>query len=333
MQNLIQEYAESLAALMGNDFQSEVCARLQSAILGFQTVPAKPHGDAGLDAFSHDGQRGYCCYGPEHNAFKNDHQRGKNIVEKFKADLRRVCELDFKKGKLVCRESPEMATILPNGRKLKHVDLLVNWFESHRVLNPILSSFAEYRAASTCRYVEATATAVVVGPKELANRFAVDAETIMRARQRIFFQRVQQAAQAVNITDPKDFDFKMALLREIRPDQLAAIQSLTEQFRTNWRMALAFERELDQTLPNLHRTLEDARMRILTQVSQLMVQSIEPWRELTLASEIAQKILERDFGNQYGSLLTDVSSGEIARLIGECPVSWEKPQTTNEQGH
>ena len=53
--SLVQEYFESLAALSGNDFQAEVCARLQSVILSFQTVPAKPHGDAGLDAFSHEG--------------------------------------------------------------------------------------------------------------------------------------------------------------------------------------------------------------------------------------------------------------------------------------
>lgn len=58
---VVQEYAETLAALTGNDFQAEVCARLQSMILSVQTVPAKPSGDAGLDAFSHRGKHGYCC--------------------------------------------------------------------------------------------------------------------------------------------------------------------------------------------------------------------------------------------------------------------------------
>src|ERR1700722_13479860 len=51
-QSLIDEYAASLENLTGNDFQAEVCARLHTFIIGFQTVPAKPHGDAGLDAFS-----------------------------------------------------------------------------------------------------------------------------------------------------------------------------------------------------------------------------------------------------------------------------------------
>jgi hypothetical protein len=127
---LIQEYAESLAALTRDDFQLEVCARLQSAILGFQTVPAKPHGDAGLDAFSHDGERGYCCYGPDRDEFKNNAQREKAIVQKFRSDLRRLCEVDFEKKTLTCIDSPEMKTILPDGRRLRHIDLLVNWLKA-----------------------------------------------------------------------------------------------------------------------------------------------------------------------------------------------------------
>jgi hypothetical protein len=327
--SLIQEYAESLAALSGDDFEQEVCARLQSAILGFQTVPAKPQGDAGLDGFSHDGERGYCCYGPEHDGFKTNKQRENALVDKFKSDLRRLCELEFEKKKLICIESAEMATILPDGRKIKHISLLVNWFESHRVLNPLFTAFADYKKVSACRYVDANASVAVLGPKELANLYAVDESTIIRARQRVFARRVQQTAQTVAIENPKDFDAKMAILREIRPDQLTAIASLAEQFRVDWRMSLAFERELDETVPTLHRTLEENRRRILTRVSQLMVGSQEPWKELTRASAIAQEVLDRDFGKLYGSIVQDVSSGEIARLIGECPVGWEKPNTAH----
>ena|ERR1035437_3645293 len=104
---LVQEYAESLAALTGDEFQREVCARLQTAILGFQSIPSRPQGDAGLDGFSHNGERGYCCYGPEHDAFKTNKQRENAIVDKFKSDLRRLCELDFEKKNLVCINSAE----------------------------------------------------------------------------------------------------------------------------------------------------------------------------------------------------------------------------------
>lgn len=327
--SLTQEYIESLAALTGNDFQAEVCARLRSVILGFQPVPAKPQGDAGLDGFSHDGERGYCCYGPERSEFKTNKTREKGVVEKFKSDLRRLFELEFNNGKLVCSENPEMATILPKGKKLQHIELIVNWFESHRVLSPILTAVAEYKALSKCRYVDPGASVIVTGPKELANSYAVDESTIVRARQRDFMERVQKTALAVTIDNPVDFDFKMKVLLEIRPDQHEAIKGLTEQFRADWCMALAFERELDETLPQLHRTLEDDRGRILARVSQLMLASKSPWTELSHASDIAEEILNQDFGKLYGSGIKDVSSGEIARLIGECPISWENPSVAH----
>jgi hypothetical protein len=39
-------------------------------------------------------------------------QRENAVVDKFKGNLQRVCELDFEKKKLVCIENPKMATIL-----------------------------------------------------------------------------------------------------------------------------------------------------------------------------------------------------------------------------
>ena len=61
--SLITEYGRTLAELSGDDFEDEVSARLESVIVDFQSVPASPHGDAGLDAFSHAGEMGYCCDG------------------------------------------------------------------------------------------------------------------------------------------------------------------------------------------------------------------------------------------------------------------------------
>jgi hypothetical protein len=131
----VDAYATTLASLTGNAFQAEVCARLQSVVLGFQTIPSKPHGDAGLDGFSHAGTQGYCCYGPELKTYRQTRSLEKAVVDKFKSDLRRLLELEFKKTVLTCCENPEMATILPVGKKLIHVDLVVNWF-SHRRFEP-----------------------------------------------------------------------------------------------------------------------------------------------------------------------------------------------------
>ena len=327
--SLIDEYALSLASLEGDAFQAEVCAHLQRVLLGFQTVPAKPHGDAGLDGFSHEGGRGYCCYGPEHDPAKSTKDRVAAIVEKFSGDLRRLLELDFDDRKLVHRDSNEMAAILPDGQKIGHIELIVNWFESHRVLNPIGTTVRKYKKASQCRWVEPDATVIIVGPKDLANRYAIDEITIVRARQRVFIKKVQQAAQLLTIDNPKDFDLKMEILREIKPDQLQAIDALAETLREHWRMALAFERELNETLPVLHRGLEEARQRILGRVSQLMIASANPWAELPRATEVAAELLASDFDKLYGPLVHDVSSGEIARLIGECPIGWSRPRIGN----
>jgi hypothetical protein len=325
IQSLIEEYAHSLAALSGNDFQAEVCARLQTFIIGFQNVPAKPQGDAGLDAFSDHGERGYCCYGLERDEFKSNKKREEAIIEKFKGDLRRLYEVEFKKKVLQVCEIPEMATILPDGRRIKQIELVVNWFESHRVLNPILSAAAEYENASKCRYVAENATVIVVGPKDLANRYAVDEVTIARARQRIFIQKVQLKAENVTLGSTEKFDLKMVTLKEINPGQGEQIDRLWRELQAAWRMALAFEQELDETLPNLHRDLEANRGRILKRVLMLMAGSTKPWAELGQATQIARDILQKDFEKLYGMLIEDVSSGEIARLIGECPVGWEKP--------
>ena len=91
-------------------------------------------------------------------------------------------------------------------------------------------------------------------------------------------------------------------------------------------MALAFEQKLDGSLPTLHKALEDHRRRILQKVAQLMIASDKPWAELGRAGEIATGVLAPDFETAFGTtLLGAISSGEVARLIGECPIGWEAP--------
>lgn len=325
MMSNVDAYATTLASLTGNAFQAEVCARLQSVVLGFQTIPSKPHGDAGLDGFSHAGTQGYCCYGPELKTYRQTRSLEKAIVDKFKSDLRRLLELEFKKTVLTCCENPEMATILPVGKKLVHVDLVVNWFESHRVVGPIHTAFLEYKQFSKLRYVEADATVAIIGPTELANRWSVDELTLVRAQQKIFYQSVQDTAKTLVIENPKTFDEKMTLLKDIRPDQLQAINSLVDQFLYKWRMSLALDIKLNETMPGLHQTLEASRSRIVIRIAALMLASSAPWAELGKAQEIAQAILNAAFGSTYGSMMEDIAAGEVARLIGECSIGWVRP--------
>jgi len=154
------EYAKSLALLEGGEFQVEVSTHLGTQVVGFQVVPSKPQGDAGLDGMSHGGERGYCCYGPEHDSFKTTKTLVNAIVKKFTSDLRRLFELDFEKKTLVRKTNKELSTILPSGCKLKQIYLVVNWFESHRVLGPIGRSVQPSRWSTSghCNPRRTTAT-------------------------------------------------------------------------------------------------------------------------------------------------------------------------------
>ena len=121
-----------------------------------------------------------------------------------------------------------------------------------------------------------------------------------------------------------DFDVKMDILRQLLPGHQSAVDGVAEGLRANWRTALAFERELADTVPDFHRALESARIQILTKVSELMITAQHPWKELLRAEELSHDVLASNFGKLYGPILPKVSSGEIARLIGECPVGWRK---------
>lgn len=324
--SLSHEYARALSQLTGDAFQEEVCERLGKAILSFQSIPRKPQGDGGLDGISHDWEHAYCCYGPEHDAAKTAKERTHAIVHKFKSDLRKLFELDMDGTKIVQIENKEIATIVPDGTTLKHIKLIVNWFESHRIIGPIGTAVKKYRKESCCKYVDVAASVVIWGPTELATAYPVDESTILRSRHRAFLKEVQTEADRVAIQNPSDFDAKMASLATIcAPHQVPAIALMKEQFLADWRTALAFEQKLDGTLPTLRRALEDNRRRIAHKVSQLMAASERSHAELAHAEEIARQVLAHDFGTFGPELLEAISSGEVARLIGECPIGWEVP--------
>ncbi len=323
------EYARALAALQGDEFQDEVCARLQSVVSGFQSIPAVPHGDGGLDAFSHGGERGYCCYGQCLASARTDKGRASALVKKFAEDLQRLFELATSGGALVHRDNPELKSIFPRGLRLKEIKLITNWFGSHRVIGPIQTRVREYVAASRHNFVDPGVCVAILGPKELANEHAVDELTMVRVRHRGFATRVNEAANAIAITDPKGFDLKMSVLREMLPGKGGAIDDLAGRLRHDWRIALAFERDLGDTLPQLHQSLESDRGRILVRTLELMLASADPWARLAEITELAEGVLRRDFAASYGPILMSVASGEVARLVGECPIDWRKPLGSN----
>jgi hypothetical protein len=319
----VSEYAKCLSELTASVFETEVCIRLEHTVAGFQRVPAKPQGDGGLDGFSHRGQRGYCCYGPIPNSFKKTKDLEADIIEKFCSDLRRLCELETIKKKLVHEDNKPLLSILPAGVQLTEILLICNWFESHKIIGPIHSALDTYLKVSKCTFVSAQATVQIIGPVEFAQRFYADELALFALQNRVMVDKVKASAGALAALPPQGFDSKIATLKTIRPGREVAIDGMAESFRHDWRMNLAFEQELDETLPDLHRALQDSRRRILTRVNQRMLSSTEPWNELSEMADEAREILRVEFG-AYAAMIDDVSNGEIARLIGICPIDWEK---------
>ena len=78
------DYEKLIGSLEGDAFEDEVCSRLLKIFLDFQSIPAKPHGDGGLDGLSHGQKHAYCCYGPEQEVRKLENKGLKDdIVRKF----------------------------------------------------------------------------------------------------------------------------------------------------------------------------------------------------------------------------------------------------------
>jgi hypothetical protein len=320
--SLDTSYAQTLSSLEGDEFEKEVAALIGRSIIGFQIVPANPQGDGGLDGFSHNGTRGYCCYGPEYSAAKKPKERVNAIVTKFAADLRRLFELETAGSALVHSENKELGTILPENQRLVEINLVVNWFENHQVVGPLHSLLPGYVGASRCKYVDPRVTLRIMGPNELVGLYAVDEMAVARIQQRAFLERVQSRAKALTLADPRDFDEKMSALEALLPGKSGAIRKLGGQLKDDWRTALAFEHELDATLPTLHRSLEMARGKIMGRIASLMIASDQPWKELGQAGDVAKALLQEDFGPQYGTIVTSVAHGEVARLVGECTIDW-----------
>lgn len=320
--SIIEQYAELLASFEGQTFQDEVCARLAAVIAGFQPIPARPQGDGGLDAFSHGGRRGYCCYGLEHDAFKTSNERATAMVDKFAADLRRLLEVDTRgQSSLWHKENKELGEILPAGVRLERIDLIANWFGNSKIAGRILTRLSRYSQFSNCRFVCPDVAVRVLGPKELANEHAVDESTLARATIRTFMVRIQERAAVVSVPQ-NDFDRKMSSLERMRPESSGTLATLAESLRDAWRMALAFEYELGDTLPDQHRALEHGRAQIRRRITQMALAVLTPWDLLRAAPSEISSILRSHFGESYGPLVDDIANGEAARLIGECPIDW-----------
>lgn len=321
------EYARSLGNLEGDSFEHEVCARLRTVFADFQRIPRKPSGDAGLDGLSHGHTRAYCCYGPEQEPFKTNKQGLKeDILKKFRADMRKLFELEPKgKTSVIHCASPELGTVVAQGTKLQNVYLVVSWFEDRRVIGSLTTSFKHYLAASQCNFVEPNAGVSVWGPQDLAGLAVVDEHTKFRAENNAFIAKVKAAKQAPPARPtPADFDAKFDWLCAQPNALINNIERLRAHFRQVWGTALVADQELAASSVRLHEALESARAQAAVSAELRSMQAEDPANMITnMRAEIRQH-LGLAFAQTLGDVTSDVADGEIARLIGNCPIDWRK---------
>jgi hypothetical protein len=132
----------------------------------------------------------------------------------------------------------------------------------------------------------------------------------------------------IDVPDGPTFDGKMQAAEALLPDAKDAVKQVAENLRSDWQRAIAFERQLNDRLPQLHAALERGRRRLLTRV--LTHTASTPWEAINRAQEFSESVFADDFLELYGmSIVRDVASGEVARLVGGCPINW-KPKTPND---
>ena len=136
---------------------------------------------------------------------------------------------------------------------------------------------------------------------------------------------LKEEAALIDVPHGPTFDSKMQAVEVLLPGALEDVRNVAELLRTDWQWAIAFERRLSDRLPQLHAALERGRTRLLMRV--LTHTSTTPWESITRAQEFSESVFSDDFHPLYGKgAVRDLASGEVARLVGACPINW-KPKT------
>lgn len=322
--NKLGDYEKLIGILEANAFEEEVCARLQSIIVDFQRIPAKPQGDGGLDGLSHGQERAYCCYGPEQDVRKLENKGLKDdIVKKFSGDLRKLFELEFEKNRLKHAQNDELATIMGDGRKIRSIHLVVSCFDTHRVIGPLNTNIDKYKTASQMKFIDASATLTVWGPKDLATLGAVDEHTLFRIQNPALLACVKAASAANCVKDGGgDFDAKFDDLKRRRPESITKIDSIAQKLRDAWAAAIALDNDLSKNSLALHEILESVRSGAALSAQVKSMATTDPYHLISLMSKEIEEQLNQGFGNRFGSLTPRITQGVVAGLIGECPIDW-----------
>lgn len=329
--NLAEDYARKLALLSGDPFETEVIIALQQTISSFQRVPDKPHGDGGLDGLSHNYSHAYCCYGLELQAGPGTLPAAlrKKIADKFKTDLRRLLEVEFRSGRLVEKTNDVLPKVLgdPLSSRITTIVLISNVFEDNRLIGDLRKGFEDYLAASKKRFVDAKCELVIWGPIDFANNMAVSERFLLRVENPWLFEvlkTVEQQAESHEPPDQDKFNEKFDYLVAKNPKALESITALRTTFRLGWSKSILVNQQLAATQPNVHEEFERARKTAATDAHiASSKQGVDPFDLLANAKDgLRLRMAELVNGGLPSSTRDDLAEAETGRLIGECPLDW-----------
>jgi hypothetical protein len=144
------------------------------------------------------------------------------------------------------------------------------------------------------------------------------------------YKKLDSEAALVEVPHGPSFDSKMLAAEELLPDSREDVRQVADNLRSDWQRAIVFEQELSDRIPDLHAALERGRKRLLTKV--LTHKASMPWEAISRAQEFGESIFCDDFLSVYGNgMVRDLASGEVARLVGACPINWKEKAPENEQ--
>jgi hypothetical protein len=280
-----------------------------------------------VDGLSHKKTRAYCCYGVNYDAAKTGKQRATQIVTKFSNDLLRLFELERNKKKLVQAINTTLEQVVgavpDNADRITHITLITNWFESNTILGPIHQHVKACVSESRCRWVSENVDVVIRGPKEFAAQYGVEESTMLYLKHGDLFERIERQAPFISVPEGPTFDSKMQAAETMLPDATAELREVAADLRRDWQRAIAFERDISDRVPGQRKALERARRQLRTRV--LIEQPEDPWGAIGRGQQIGEQIFAESFSEYGGGFVRDLASGEVARLVGICPINWKAP--------
>lgn len=334
-------FAERLARLVGDDFQRAVCSVLAKNFHHFQPVVAKPSGDGGIDGISHDCDVIYCCYGLDISAVKqlNTADIKNQVADKFRADIRRIMELEpvqkKKKNGPKWQKAPNatIAGLWPAGRKAKHIKCICNWNEHSGVFKAINDHYADYKNHSDMTYVDASCTVTFLGPKDFVASVVVDEASLLRLEHSGFIKILvgPGTAPPAAATTSK-FVQKFELLTTAHPERKQELEEMRDGLIGDWTALLCRLNQIENELPQIHEKVSKCIVSV-ARAATLETTALGSKDAPNFLASFTDKVVTRLAADLSDLLPPDqvrpFAEQIVAKLIGECPINWSSNAKPN----